>query len=131
MSGSAIDITVLGREDHREVDRGGSYLELSECTPMCSPFIGSYARHNRQEITTIMTSHGFVPYPYEFWHYSKNDVYCEYLSGSGKPACYGAVFLSLSTGSTTPTPDTRQPLHSTEEIRREIKQALKRLDERC
>ena len=38
MSGSTIDISVLHRDGGREVERGGPYLEMSELTPMNSPF---------------------------------------------------------------------------------------------
>jgi zinc D-Ala-D-Ala dipeptidase len=63
MSGSAIDISVLHRTTGEEVDRGGPYLEISERTPMDSPFVTHHAKHNRQEITAVMRESGFVEYP--------------------------------------------------------------------
>ena len=39
MSGSAIDISVFRRDDGSEVWRGNPYLEMSERTPMRSPFV--------------------------------------------------------------------------------------------
>ena len=128
MSGSAIDISVLRREDGAELDRGGPYVELSERTPMHSPFVSAEARRNRDAITALMADHGFVAYPYEFWHYSKGDAYYEQLTGSGKPARYGAVVLDPRTGRTTPIPEPTKPLHTTEEIRGQIEQALQRLN---
>ena len=77
MSGSAIDISVLRRDDRKEIDRDGYYPELCERTPMNSPFISTAARQNRTEITRLMESHGFMTYPWEFWHYSKGDAYAE------------------------------------------------------
>ena len=124
MSGSAMDITVLNRDDGTEVDRGGPYLEMSELTPMESPFVRPEARRNRQEITGIMARHGFVAYPYEFWHYSSGDAYDEYLNGSGRPACYGAVELNLSDGRTTAIRDPLEPLQDIEAMRTEIARAL-------
>ena len=63
MSGSAIDVSVLDRASGEEVDRGGPYLEMSERTPMHSPFVSPQAQRNRHEITEIMRESGFVEYP--------------------------------------------------------------------
>ena len=80
MSGSAIDISVMHLDDpSREVDRGAPYLEMSALTPMGSPFVSDAARRNRREITALMRRHGFVDYPWEFWHYSSGDAYEQVL----------------------------------------------------
>lgn len=71
MSGSAIDISVLQRDSGLEVDRGRPYLEMSELTPMDSPFVSAAAHANRLAITALMRKQGFVTYPWEFWHYNK------------------------------------------------------------
>lgn len=126
MSGSAIDISVLRAEDGSEVGRGAAYLELSELTPMKSPFISAEATRNRYEISDIMRRHGFIAYPYEFWHYSAGDAYAEYLIGSGNPARYGAIECDLSSGRTTPILNARESLHSMEDIRKHIDLALAR-----
>ena len=125
MSGSALDISVL-RTDGSGVDRGGPYVELSERTPMGSPFVSEEARRNRDSITATMANHGFVAYPYEFWHYSQGDAYGEHMNTSGKPARYGAVDLDLRTGRTTAIENPTNSLHSTEEIRQRIREALER-----
>ena len=125
MSGSALDISVLRRDDGSEVDRGGPYVEMSERTPMDSPFISSEARKNRRAITAVMRRHGFVPYPWEFWHYSKGDAYDEYFSKTGKHARYGPVHMNAD-GSVIPIQNPREPLNSYEEIQREINRALAR-----
>ncbi len=126
-SGSALDISVLNRNDGTELDRGGPYLEVSELMPMDSPFITHQARRNRDEITALMAEHGFLPYPYEFWHYSKGDGHSEYLAGTGKPARYGAVDMDPAGGKTTPVENPKEPLNSIEEIRSEIQRAIARL----
>jgi D-alanyl-D-alanine dipeptidase len=126
MSGSAMDVSVLWSKDLSEVDRGGRYIELSELTPMGSPFISAEAAGNRAEITAIMRRHGFVTYPYEFWHYCQGDAYEEYLIGSGRPARYGAVDFDPATGRVTPIPNPRDSLHSLEDIQRQIELALER-----
>ncbi len=127
MSGSAIDVSVLRFEDRSEVDRGGPYIEMSELTPMGSPFISAEATGNRTEISEIMRRHGFVAYPYEFWHYSKGDAYAGHLDRSGKPARYGPVDADLSTGEVTPIPNAGESLHSMTDFKRHIESALDRM----
>jgi D-alanyl-D-alanine dipeptidase len=126
MSASAIDLSVFRADDGREVDRGAPYLEMSELTPMDSPFASPEARRNRREITAVMREHGFFEYPYEFWHYNSGDVYEAVLLGSAAPARYGAVDWNPADGRVTPTADPEQPLNSAAEIGAEIERALHR-----
>lgn len=130
MSGSAIDISVLRRDDHSEIDRGRPYLEMSELTPMVSPFVSREAHENRLAITEVMERYGFMAYPYEFWHYNKGDAYAEALNMTGRPARYGAVHVDLADGTVTPVPHPTEPLHSKEDMQREIDAALARLKAR-
>lgn len=127
MSGSAIDLSVFRLADGREVDRGGPYLEMSERTPMLSPFVSAEARENRMEITAIMRRHGFVEYPYEFWHYNGSDAYEGVLSGGRRAARYGAIDWSESDGVITPISNPELPLNSADEFAQEIAAALSRL----
>lgn len=127
MSGSAIDISVLRRDNRTEIDRGGPYLDMSERTPMISPFIPAEARQNREEITRLMEKHGFMAYPYEFWHYNKGDVYAEILTNSGRPGRYGAVDWNPSRHAVIPVPNPKDPLISDREIQFEIEQARQRI----
>ena len=127
MSGSAIDISVMWRDDPaREVDRGAPYIEMSALTPMDSPFVSAQARQNRRDISAVMERHGFVAYPWEFWHYSSGDAYDEFLRGTGRPARYGAVDWDPATGAVTPLADATRPLNSEDEVRAEIDAALRR-----
>jgi zinc D-Ala-D-Ala dipeptidase len=126
MSGSAIDISVLDRVSGDEVDRGRPYLEMSELTPMESPFVSAAAQANRAAITALMRQHGFVTYPWEFWHYNQGDAYDHYLNQTGQPARYGAVNVSLADGSVQAIENTLTPLNSYEEIESEMAQALER-----
>lgn len=128
MSGSALDISVVQASDGQDVDRGGPYLEISELTPMASPFVPAPARRNREAITALMKRHGFIAYPYEFWHYSQGDVYAEYLPQTGKPGRYGAVNWDPQTGKITPISHPASLLNSLEEIRIEIEQSLARIN---
>jgi D-alanyl-D-alanine dipeptidase len=124
MSGSAVDISVLRRDTGEEVDRGGPYLEMSERTPMASPFISQQAQENRREITALMRRHGFVAYPWEFWHYSAGDAYAEHLNRTGRPARYGPVHMNPADGSVTPVEDSMEPLNSLAMIRKMLERAL-------
>lgn len=124
-SGSAIDVSVFSLRDGTEKDRGAAYLEISEKTPMGSPFVTEQARRNRAEITEVMARHGFVTYPFEFWHYNKGDAYAEHLSGGRRPARYGPVDFDPATGTVTAIPDPTAPLNSEEEIAAMIEQAIR------
>jgi hypothetical protein len=127
MSGSAIDISVMHLADpQRELDRGAPYLEMSERTPMDSPFVSAEARRNRQEISALMQRHGFLAYPWEFWHYSSGDAYEQVLMKSGRPAIYGAVSFDPQTLQVAPLAQPEQPLNSFDEIRAAIDAALAR-----
>jgi D-alanyl-D-alanine dipeptidase len=127
MSGSAIDISVMHADDPaREVDRGAPYLEMSALTPMASPFVSEVAQRNRRDITALMRRHGFVDYPYEFWHYSSGDAYEQVLLKTGAPAIYGAVNRDATNNAVTPLPQPDTPLNSHDEIRAEIDAALAR-----
>jgi D-alanyl-D-alanine dipeptidase len=128
MSGSAIDISVMHLDEPtREVDRGAPYLEMSEKTPMGSPFVSAEAQRNRREISALMGRHGFVEYPWEFWHYSSGDAYEQVLCRTGRAAIYGAVQWDRQTNQVTPLAQPEQPLNSFDEVRAEIDAALARL----
>jgi hypothetical protein len=127
IAASAVDVSVM-RDDGGEVDRGGPYIELSELTPMDSPFIGARAAKNRRTITAILGRHGFVAYPFEFWHYSAGDVYEGVLTGGG-PARYGPVELDYATGEVAPLADESAHLFDEDEMRAMIDSALERLRE--
>ena len=128
MSGSAIDLSVVLRDaPGTEVDRGAPYIDMSARTPMDSPYVSAQARHHRREITALMARHGFVAYPWEFWHYSSGDAYEQVLLKTGRPAVYGAVIWDPVTNQVTPLPQPEQPLNSFDEIRTEIDAALARL----
>ena len=127
MSGSAVDISVLQRENGSEVDRGGPYIDTSERTPMTSPFISAEARRNRADITQIMEKYGFLPYPYEFWHYNQGDAYAEILTKSGRPGRYGAVDWNPASDAVIPVPHPKDPLASDGEIQLHIEAASQRI----
>lgn len=126
MSGSAIDISVLHRDDGREVWRGHPYLEMSEATPMRSPYVPEEARRNRLEITALMEAHGFIHFPFEFWHFNQGDALGHVIAGQPAPARFGPVDWDPHTNRITACADPLRPLNPMDVIEREIAAALER-----
>ncbi len=127
MSGSAIDISVFRKDDGSEVWRGGPYLEVSEKTPMRSPFITEDELQNRLAITEVMESKGFMHFPYEFWHFNKGDAGDHILNKKPEPARYGPVDWNRETNEVQPMDNPMDPLNPLEQIEIEIAAAMKRL----
>ncbi|RFC41749.1 MAG: D-alanyl-D-alanine dipeptidase [Verrucomicrobia bacterium] len=126
MSGSAIDISVFNRDDRSEVWRGYPYLEMSEHTPMRSPFIDATSLENRLKITALMESHGFMHFPFEFWHFNKNDAGGHILTSNPAPARYGAVNWNPITNAVTPVTDPLTPLNPLPVFEKEVVAAIER-----
>ena len=126
MSGSAIDISVFNRDDGTEVWRGYPYLEMSECTPMRSPFVAPEHVATRLEITAMMEKHGFMHFPFEFWHFDKNDAGMHILTGNPAPCRFGPVNWNPRTNEVTPVDDPLTLLNPLSVIESEIAAALER-----
>lgn len=126
MSGSAIDISVFHRDDGREVWRGNPYLDVSERTPIRSPFVEPAALENRLAITAVMEKHGFIHFPFEYWHYNQGDTLAHILTRNSAPCRYGAVHWNPSTNEVTPVADPLTPLNPLPVIQHEITAALAR-----
>lgn len=128
MSGSAIDISVFRRDDGREVWRGNPYLEMSERTPMRSPFVEADALQNRLDITAMLESHGFIHFPFEFWHYNQGDAMGHILRGQPAPARFGPVHWNPQTNRVTAVADPLRLLNPLPVIEQEITAALQRAE---
>ena len=126
--GAAVDISVFGLDDGAEIWRGKPYLEMSEYTPMDSPFISPAERQNRREITALMERHGFLHYPGEFWHYNKGDALYHHMAKTGQPAPYGPVHWDPATNQVTPYDDVSSPLTPPAAMAAHLDAALARLD---
>ena len=126
--GAAVDISVFRLDDEQEVWRGKPYLEMSEYTPMDSPFVSTEERQNRREITTLMERQGFLHYPGEFWHYNKGDSLYHHMAQTGQPAPYGHVHWDPKTNQVTPYDDVSSPLTPPEEMAAQLDEALDRID---
>jgi len=128
MSGSAIDVSVFRRDDGSEVWRGNEYLEMSERTPMRSPFVDQDSLKNRLEITAMLEAHGFVHFPFEFWHYNQDDAMAHVLRGLPAPARFGPVNWDPKTNRVEAVPEPMSPLNPLPVIEREIAAALERAE---
>jgi len=126
MSGSAVDISVFQRDDGKEVWRGNAYLEMSERTPMRTPFIEEEDLRNRLEITTMMEARGFMHFPQEFWHFNKGDAGDHLLNGQAGAAKYGPVHWDPETNEVRPYGDPLSPLNPVDVIEREVAAAVER-----
>ena len=130
MSGSAIDVSVIRRDDGAEVWRGNSYLEMSERTPMRSPFVEEDALRNRLEITAMLEAQGFVHFPFEFWHFNKSDALGHVLTGNTAPARFGPVNWDPQTNRVTAVTDPLTPLNPMPVVEQEIAASLQRAKQR-
>lgn len=126
MSGSAIDISVFHRDDCREVWRGNPYLEMSERTPMRSPFVEPEFIENRLVITSMMEAHGFMHFPFEFWHFNKGDAGAHLLTNDPSPCRFGPVNWDPRTNEVMPVTDPLALLNPLPAIEAEIAAALQR-----
>jgi zinc D-Ala-D-Ala dipeptidase len=127
LAGAAVDISVLRRDDGTEVWRGKPYLEMSEYTPMDSPFVSAEERQNRREITRVMERHGFLCYPGEFWHYNKGDSLYQIQARTGQPGRFGPVDWDRATNAVTPFEDPLALLTPLDVLESLIQQAMRRL----
>jgi len=119
--GSAVDATVV-RRDGARVDLGGTYPELSPCTPMDSPWISAEVRRHRRMLCEVFGAEGFVPYPFEFWHFSRGDADCEMIRGSGLPGRFGPVRRLGEDGRILPVADVLRPLVTEADVARRLKE---------
>ena len=126
MSGSAIDISVFKCDDGTEVWRGYPYLEMSECTPMRSPFVAPEHVATRLEICAMMEKHGFIHFPFEFWHFDKDDAGMHILTGNPAPCRFGPVNWDPRSNEVTPVENPLTLLNPLSVIEQEIAAALER-----
>ena len=97
-TGGAVDITLIGSDNH-QVDMGGNIDDIS---PISNPNYykkkglsdldsKEYLWHSRRSLLTeIMQDSGFIPHPYEWWHFSYGDQLWAWKSNL-KQAIYGTT----------------------------------------
>jgi zinc D-Ala-D-Ala dipeptidase len=126
IAAAAVDITPIDLDSGAELDRGGPFLELSEKTPMASPFVSSIARRNRVLVRGVFAEHGFRAYPYEFWHFCAGDVYEAVLTGNRNAARFGPVTVDPGSSRVTAIEDNLGELIPRETMIDRIEKALSR-----
>ena len=93
---------------------------------MRSPFVSEDDRANRLEITEIMESHGFMHFPFEFWHFNKGDAGAHILTDNTEPARFGPVHWDSASNTVRAVEDPLSLLNPLPVIEAEIEAALER-----
>ena len=93
---------------------------------MDSPFVSPAAQANRAAITALMEGHGFVAYPWEFWHYNSGDAYEGALRRLDQPARFGPIDVDFTTGSVQPIHAALEELNSLADIQSMLDLAYQR-----
>jgi zinc D-Ala-D-Ala dipeptidase len=88
-AGAAVDIVLLDK-NKKLVDMGCNYLSFGLKTITDSKKINSIQKHNRLVLKTVLEAHGFVNYPFEYWHYSIGDA-CATHFNKQKNIIFGSV----------------------------------------
>lgn len=68
--GSTVDLTLIDKETHRELDMGSPYDFLDEISHHGSSLITQEHTANRELLRHTMMKHGFRSYYREWWHYT-------------------------------------------------------------
>ncbi|HEX3010457.1 MAG TPA: M15 family metallopeptidase [Syntrophomonadaceae bacterium] len=68
--GSTIDLTLIDKETHQEVDMGSSFDLLDPISAFGTTLITSDQAANRRILKSAMQRHAFKPYSREWWHYT-------------------------------------------------------------
>ncbi len=92
-TGAAIDIEIIDQSG-KLIDMGmdiKDWIQVDSrlCESYCQT-ISATAKQNRQILFDVMSQHGFINYPSEWWHFSYGDRYWAYFKGK-KNAIYGSV----------------------------------------
>lgn len=92
-TGGAIDVEVIDQHNQL-IDMGMALKDWGSVQPeLCltaCELISDQAQKNRFLLCEIMERHGFINYPYEWWHFSYGDRYWAYYKNV-KYAMYGSA----------------------------------------
>lgn len=69
-SGSTLDVTLVDLETGFELDMGTPYDYFGPQSWIHFMRLTTQQKANRMLLQTIMTKHGFRPYPWEWWHFT-------------------------------------------------------------
>jgi zinc D-Ala-D-Ala dipeptidase len=70
--GTAVDLTLVDREGH-DLPMPTPFDDFTERAHRDAPGIPEDAARNSKLLETIMLKHGFLPYPFEWWHFDFRD----------------------------------------------------------
>ncbi len=66
--GTAVDVTLVDAEG-KELPMPTEFDDFTRKAHRDAKGIPAEARHNSEVLEQAMTRHGFIPYPYEWWHF--------------------------------------------------------------
>lgn len=87
VTGGAIDLAIV--DDKGLMIDVGNWFDYDETAHTYFEEVTDEQKKNRQMLIDLMTSAGFVNYPYEWWHWSYGDKYWGFVTGN--KAIYGQV----------------------------------------
>lgn len=70
--GTAVDLTLVDR-DGKDLPMPTPFDDFTEKAHRGAAGIPAEAAHNAKLLETTMIKHGFVPYPFEWWHFDYRD----------------------------------------------------------
>jgi D-alanyl-D-alanine dipeptidase len=70
--GTAVDLTLVDR-DGKELPMPTPFDDFTERAHRDAPGIPADAAHNAKLLEAAMLKHGFLPYPFEWWHFDFRD----------------------------------------------------------
>ena len=68
--GSTFDLTIISREDSRELDMGTPFDLFDERSWPSNTWVETQQRANRQLLRTVMSKYGFLGLEEEWWHFT-------------------------------------------------------------
>ncbi|WKY48391.1 M15 family metallopeptidase [Eubacteriaceae bacterium ES3] len=71
--GSTVDLTLINLKSHQDIDMGGSFDFFSEVSYFDYKNLSEIQKKNRCWLRDIMMQEGFVPFEYEWWHFTLKD----------------------------------------------------------
>lgn len=70
--GTAVDLTLVDREG-KDLPMPTPFDDFTERAHRDAPGIPADAAHNAKVLEAAMIKHGFLPYPFEWWHFDHRD----------------------------------------------------------
>ena len=128
LCGAAVDVSVFRRGDGTEVWRGKP-IEISEYTPMESPFVTAQEQEHRREITRLMEEQGFLHYPVSSGITTRGTRCFKCCRRAANRGATVPVHWNPHTGEVTPFADVHAPLTPPDVFQQLITDALQRIQE--